>query len=223
MAAPASGQSLRGSRASVDRQNREARQHDFTVLRRPAQIERFENAGLLGAPREQTSTIGSTTSRSTWPRPAGSQAVRRALVGAVPRRVWRTAGRHQFDAADLGAAGERVAPLRASDWHGGGPADTRDGGMPALARIDTSRARTPARARRDARTFAEPLSRRRVSRRIPRVHRRGDRPLATRRSWPRSREPPATRCAGRKRSGRSRSDTRQRRLVSKRPTDCGRA
>jgi LysM repeat protein len=46
-AAPAWGQSLRGSQASVDRQNREARQHDFTFLKRPAQLERFVDAGLL--------------------------------------------------------------------------------------------------------------------------------------------------------------------------------
>jgi hypothetical protein len=46
-ATPASAQSLRGSRASVDRQNREARQHDFTFLRRPAQLDRFVDAGLL--------------------------------------------------------------------------------------------------------------------------------------------------------------------------------
>lgn len=47
MALPASAQNLRGSRASVDRQNREARQHDFTFLRKPAQLERFVDAGLL--------------------------------------------------------------------------------------------------------------------------------------------------------------------------------
>jgi hypothetical protein len=47
MVLPASAQNLRGSRASVDRQNREARQHDFTFLRRPAQLERFVDAGLL--------------------------------------------------------------------------------------------------------------------------------------------------------------------------------
>jgi nucleoid-associated protein YgaU len=46
-ALPASAQNLRGSRASVDRQNREARQHDFTFLRRPSQLERFVDAGLL--------------------------------------------------------------------------------------------------------------------------------------------------------------------------------
>jgi hypothetical protein len=46
-ATPASAQSLRGSRASIDRQNREARQHDFTFLRRPAQLDRFVDAGLL--------------------------------------------------------------------------------------------------------------------------------------------------------------------------------
>lgn len=47
MAFPASAQSLRGSRASVDRQNREARQQDFTFLRRSSQLERFVDAGLL--------------------------------------------------------------------------------------------------------------------------------------------------------------------------------
>lgn len=46
-AAPASGQSLRGSPASLDRQNREARQHDFTFLQRAPQVERFVEAGLL--------------------------------------------------------------------------------------------------------------------------------------------------------------------------------
>lgn len=44
---PAAAQSLRGSRASVDRQHRQARQHDFTFLRRPAQLDRFVDAGLL--------------------------------------------------------------------------------------------------------------------------------------------------------------------------------
>ncbi len=42
-------QTLRGNRASVDRQQLEARQHDFTFLRRPAQLERFVDAGLLVA------------------------------------------------------------------------------------------------------------------------------------------------------------------------------
>lgn len=46
-AMPASAQSLRGSRASLDRQNREARQHDFTFLRRSSQLERFVDNGLL--------------------------------------------------------------------------------------------------------------------------------------------------------------------------------
>jgi hypothetical protein len=47
MAAAVSAQTLRGSRASVDRQNREARQHEFTFLRRPSQLDRFIDAGLL--------------------------------------------------------------------------------------------------------------------------------------------------------------------------------
>ena len=40
-AAPVLGQSLRGSRASMDRQNREARRHDFTFLDTPSQVHRF--------------------------------------------------------------------------------------------------------------------------------------------------------------------------------------
>jgi hypothetical protein len=43
----AGAQSLRGSSASLDRQNREARRHDFTYLERPVQLDRFVDAGLL--------------------------------------------------------------------------------------------------------------------------------------------------------------------------------
>jgi hypothetical protein len=46
-AGDAAAQSLRGSRASLDRQNREAQGHDFTYLRGPQQLERFVDAGLL--------------------------------------------------------------------------------------------------------------------------------------------------------------------------------
>ena len=42
-----SGQSLRGSTSSLDRQNRVAREHDFTYLATPAQVERFVNDGYL--------------------------------------------------------------------------------------------------------------------------------------------------------------------------------
>ena len=41
------GQSLRGSSASLDRQNRQAREHDFTVLRDSAQLKRFVGLELL--------------------------------------------------------------------------------------------------------------------------------------------------------------------------------
>lgn len=47
VAAPVQAQSLKGSPASLDRQNRQAREHDFTYLRRPRQVERFVDAGLL--------------------------------------------------------------------------------------------------------------------------------------------------------------------------------
>lgn len=47
VAAPVSAQSLRGSPSSLDRQNRQARQHDFTFLGRESQLERFVEAGLL--------------------------------------------------------------------------------------------------------------------------------------------------------------------------------
>ena len=43
----AEAQSLRGSRTSVERQQSQARQHDFTFLRRRAEVDRFVDAGLL--------------------------------------------------------------------------------------------------------------------------------------------------------------------------------
>ncbi len=46
-AAPAEAQSLRGSTRSLDRQNRVARQHDFTYIRTAAQVRRFVDAGYL--------------------------------------------------------------------------------------------------------------------------------------------------------------------------------
>lgn len=47
VASAAEGQSLRGSRASVDVQNRVAREHDFTFLRSGDQVHRFVDAGYL--------------------------------------------------------------------------------------------------------------------------------------------------------------------------------
>lgn len=44
---PATAQSLRGSTASLDRQERLAREHDFTYLRSPAQVRQFVEAGYL--------------------------------------------------------------------------------------------------------------------------------------------------------------------------------
>lgn len=46
-AAPASAQSLRGSRASMDRQNAQARAHDYTFLAHPGQVYRFVERGYL--------------------------------------------------------------------------------------------------------------------------------------------------------------------------------
>jgi hypothetical protein len=46
------GQSLRGSSASLDRQERAARTHDFTYISSPGQLERFVNAGYLVPVRE---------------------------------------------------------------------------------------------------------------------------------------------------------------------------
>lgn len=43
----AEAQSLRGNGASLERQNRQARQHDFTYLRDSAQVQRFLDSGLL--------------------------------------------------------------------------------------------------------------------------------------------------------------------------------
>lgn len=41
------GQSLRGSSASLDAQNRQARSHDFTYLRTSSQVRRFVDSGYL--------------------------------------------------------------------------------------------------------------------------------------------------------------------------------
>ena len=43
----AAAQSLRGTGSSLDRQNREARGHDYTLLRDSAHVQRFVDAGLL--------------------------------------------------------------------------------------------------------------------------------------------------------------------------------
>lgn len=45
--APLEAQSLRGSAASLDIQNRIAREHDFTYLESPGQVRRFVSAGYL--------------------------------------------------------------------------------------------------------------------------------------------------------------------------------
>lgn len=45
--APAAAQSLGGSRASLDIQNRMAREHDFSYLSTPTEVRRFVRSGLL--------------------------------------------------------------------------------------------------------------------------------------------------------------------------------
>lgn len=47
LSAPAAAQSLRGSRASLDLQNRVALQHDFTYIRTPQQVRWFVDRGYL--------------------------------------------------------------------------------------------------------------------------------------------------------------------------------
>jgi hypothetical protein len=47
VASPVEAQSLRGSSGSLDRQNRMARQHDFTYLRTASQVRRFVRSGYL--------------------------------------------------------------------------------------------------------------------------------------------------------------------------------
>lgn len=46
-ATPVAAQSLRGSSASLDRQNRAARQHDFTFIDTPDRVRHFANQGWL--------------------------------------------------------------------------------------------------------------------------------------------------------------------------------
>jgi len=49
VSSPVQAQSLRGTWQSLDKQNREAKRHDFTYLRDAAQVYRFVDAGLLVA------------------------------------------------------------------------------------------------------------------------------------------------------------------------------
>lgn len=53
-AAPVDAQSLRGSTRSMDRQERQARAHDFTYLRSPTQVRRFAEQGYLVPIVDQT-------------------------------------------------------------------------------------------------------------------------------------------------------------------------
>ena len=53
----APGQSFRGSAASLDRQNRVAREHGYTYLRNAAQVHRFVRAGYLVPVRESRAVV----------------------------------------------------------------------------------------------------------------------------------------------------------------------
>src|SRR5690606_15586355 len=47
LTSPLEAQSLKGGGGSLDRQNMQARRHDFTYLQSPSQVQRFVNLGLL--------------------------------------------------------------------------------------------------------------------------------------------------------------------------------
>ena len=65
---PAEAQSLRGSAASLDRQNEQARAHDFTLLETPAQVRRFVELGYL-VPIRPTENLGIANVSFPYARP----------------------------------------------------------------------------------------------------------------------------------------------------------
>ncbi len=67
-AEPLEAQSLRGSAASLDRQNHQARAHDFTRLETPAQVRRFVELGYL-VPIRPTDDLGIANVSFPYARP----------------------------------------------------------------------------------------------------------------------------------------------------------
>ena len=67
-AEPVEAQSLRGSAASLDRQNQQARAHDFTYLQTPAQLRRFVELGYL-VPVRPTDDLGIANVSFPYARP----------------------------------------------------------------------------------------------------------------------------------------------------------
>ncbi len=75
LAAPSLAQSLSPSRASLDRQNRQARQHDYTYLRTANDVQRFVQRGWLVPMRASRDVVLSNVS-FPYTRPAVRQFIR---------------------------------------------------------------------------------------------------------------------------------------------------
>jgi len=83
--APLSGQSLRGSPSSLDRQNRVARQHDFTYIETPDRVRFFANQGWLVPIRSSGDFIVKNDVSFPYARPEVQLFARR--LGAQYRRA----------------------------------------------------------------------------------------------------------------------------------------
>ena len=162
LAAAASAQSLRGSSLSLDRQSREARLHDFTYLRRPGQLDRFVDAGLLVPVASTRDYLLSGVSFEVA-RPEVKLFLDR--FGAdVPAPLRRAHGGHESDPPDVAATDQRLGPFGPSDGNGGRPATARGVDVPAVARIEADGARTGTRPRSHPRARPAPLPHRHFSR-----------------------------------------------------------
>ena len=123
-------QSLGGSKASMDRQNQQARAHDFTFLRDGNQVRTFANSGLLvrltGDDNYQLAGVSYPYARpevklfverlssqyANWGQRVG------VAVVAVPRRLRRAARHYQPHPAAVRTAAQRIHAIRPSHRDG---------------------------------------------------------------------------------------------------------
>ena len=111
----AAAQSLRGSGASLDRQNRQAVHHDYSYLGNASEVQRFVEAGLL-VPVYETADYWLKQVSFPVARPAVKLFIQR--LGSQYRAACGERGGYQFDATSCQPAKQRITPLGSSNRNG---------------------------------------------------------------------------------------------------------
>ncbi len=110
------GQSLRGSTASLDRQERAAQIHDFTYIASPGEVERFVKAGYLVQVRAKR---GFRPERGILSFPSsGNPDLHSSACQSVSGGLWGETGGNQHDPAPFSTARKciRPAPFIPPGW-----------------------------------------------------------------------------------------------------------